>query len=451
MLLPQSIRHSKFADLLRKSLLSHVSAGLKFSITSKVTTEKGFGDNILKVLQINTVCGSGSVGRIATDLMLTLKEEGHDCEILYGRRKAPEGLEGAVRVGSNLSMAQHVLATFFKGEHGFASEKVTERMIACINEYQPDVIQLHNIHGFYLNVEMLFNYLKVAGIPVVWTLHDCWSFTGHCAYFDYAGCDRWKEGCGNCPQHRTAYPYAIFKDNSRENYKRKEKAFTKVPNLTIVTPSQWLADLVGQSFLKKYPVKVIPNGIDREVFSPMEGRFRRKYGLQEKKVLLGVANIWEKRKGLNVFLELASRLPEEYQIVLVGVSDRQSKKLPEKILGIPRTGKPSELAQWYTLADIYVNPTYEDNFPTTNLEALSCGTPVITFATGGSPEAIDASCGKVVPKGDVDALLAAILDMEESPVLKESCILKSRQYDKEERFREYIKLYEDILEADKQG
>ena len=183
----------------------------------------------------------------------------------------------------------------------------------------------------------------------------------------------------------------------------------------------------------------------------MEGRFRRKYGLQEKKVLLGVANIWEKRKGLDVFLELASRLPEEYQIVLVGVSDRQSKKLPEKILGIPRTGKPSELAQWYTLADIYVNPTYEDNFPTTNLEALSCGTPVITFATGGSPEAIDASCGKVVPKGDVDALLAAILDMEESPVLKESCILKSRQYDKEERFREYIKLYEDILEADKQG
>ena len=194
MLLPQSIRHSKFADLLRKSLLSHVSAGLKFSITSKVTTEKGFGDNILKVLQINTVCGSGRVGRIATDLMLTLKEEGHDCEILYGRRKAPEGLEGAVRVGSNLSMAQHVLATFFKGEHGFASEKVTERMIACINEYQPDVIQLHNIHGFYLNVEMLFNYLKVAGIPVVWTLHDCWSFTGHCAYFDYADCDRWKEG-----------------------------------------------------------------------------------------------------------------------------------------------------------------------------------------------------------------------------------------------------------------
>ena len=198
-----------------------------------------------------------------------------------------------------------------------------------------------------------------------------------------------------------------------------------MPNLTIVTPSQWLADLVRQSFLKEYPVQVIRNGIDRQVFSPTEGRLRRKYDLQDKKVLLGVASVWEKRKGLSYFEALAEKLPEEYQIVLVGVNERQKKKLPEKILGIERTNRLKELAEWYTLADIYLNPTLEDNFPTTNLEALSCGTPVITFDTGGSPESIDASCGKVVPKGDVDAMLAAILDMEEYPILKESCILKS--------------------------
>ena len=398
----------------------------------------------LKVLQINTVCGNGSVGKIAVDLKHTLETAGHSCQILYGRKKAPDGVS-AVRIGSDLSMGVHVLDTFFKGEHGFASDKVTQKMLDYINEYQPDLIQLHNIHGFYLNVEMLFNYLKVAGIPVVWTLHDCWSFTGHCAYFDYSGCEKWKEGCGKCPQHRSAYPYALFKDNSRKNYIRKERAFTKVPNLTIVTPSQWLADLVRQSFLKEYPVQVIRNGIDRQVFSPTEGRLRRKYDLQEKKVLLGVASVWEKRKGLSCFEALAEKLPEEYQIVLVGVNERQKKKLPEKILGIERTNRLKELAEWYTLADIYLNPTLEDNFPTTNLEALSCGTPVITFDTGGSPESIDASCGKVVPKGDVDDMLAAILDMEEYPILKESCILKSMQYDKEERFREYRKLYESIL------
>jgi len=191
-------------------------------------------------------------------------------------------------------------------------------------------------------------------------------------------------------------------------------------------------------------VHVIRNGIDRQVFAPTEGRVRRRHGLQDKKILLGVASVWEKRKGLQYFTELAGRLPEQYKIVLIGVNDRQRKKLPDNILGIARTSKASELAEWYTAADIFVNPTMEDNFPTTNLEALSCGTPVLTFATGGSPETIDGSCGRVVPKGDVDALLEAILEMTEYPMLKESCILKSMQYDKKERFREYRKLYEQL-------
>ncbi len=373
-----------------------------------------------------------------------LKENGHECRILYGRRKAPQDVE-AVRIGSAPDMARHVLATFFKGEHGFASGKMTERMQAYINDYQPDIIHLHNIHGFYMNTESMLNYLKVAGIPVVWTLHDCWSFTGHCAYFDYAGCGKWREGCGKCPQHRSAYPYALFRDNSRQNYLRKEKAFTKVPGLTLVTPSQWLAGLVRQSFLKDYPVEVIPNGVDQEVFAPTEGRFRRKYDLQDKKVVLGVANIWEKRKGLEYFVQLADMLPDSCQVVLVGVSERQRRKLPEKILALPRTGKISELAQWYTLADVYVNPTLEDNFPTTNLEALSCGTPVVTFDTGGSPESIDASCGLVVPKGDMGKLKDAVLEVCEGQILPAVCRMKARQYDKKERFQEYLELYERIL------
>ena len=378
------------------------------------------------------------------DLSNTLKDAEHSCRIIYGRRTAPEGVD-AVRVGSNMAMGMHVLNTFFKGEHGFSSDKETQEIIGKIREYEPDLIQLHNIHGFYLNVEMLFAYLKEAGIPVVWTLHDCWSFTGHCAYFDYAKCDKWKEGCGKCPQFRSTYPYALFKDNSKNNFTRKEQAFTNVPNLTIVTPSNWLKEKVKESYLKEYPVEVIRNGIDREVFKPTESRLVRKYSLQDKKILLGVASVWEKRKGLSYFVELASRLPEEYKIVLIGINERQKKKLPESILAIERTNNARELAEWYTAADLFINPTMEDNFPTTNLEALACGTPVLTFATGGSPETIDGSCGKVVPKGDVDALVEAVKEMTAYPLLSESCVLKSMQYDKKERFREYRKLYERIL------
>jgi len=399
----------------------------------------------LKVLQINTVCGSGSVGRIAVDIIHTVEADGGEGMVAFGRRTAPDNVT-TYKFGTNLDMGVHVLHTFFKGEHGFASSKQTEKLIKKIAEYEPDIIHLHNIHGFYLDVEMLFWYLKQAGIPVVWTLHDCWSFTGHCAHFDYIGCMKWKEQCDQCPQHRNVYPYALFKDNTRNNYIRKKKAFTGVPDLTVVTPSRWLAGFAKQSYLGEYPVRVIPNGIALDKFKPGDNGLRKKLGMEGKFILLGVASMWEERKGYAYFEELADRLDDSYQIILIGLSKEKMKKLHPKIYGVMRTNSMEELAEYYSCADVYVNTTLEDTFPTTNLEALACGTPVITFATGGSVESVDEATGKVVPKGDTDALIKAIAELRSEPSRRNACLEKSKQYDKNDRFLDYLKLYKELLE-----
>ena len=399
----------------------------------------------MKVLQINTVCGSGSVGRITVDIVHALEEAGDEGMIAFGRRQAPEGVK-TWKFGTNLDMGVHVLHTFFKGEHGFASSKQTARLIEKIKEYDPDIIHLHNIHGFYLDVEQLFRYLKQAGKPVVWTLHDCWSFTGHCAHFDYIGCMKWKTGCGSCPQYKNVYPYALFKDNSAGNYKRKKRSFTGVPDLTVVTPSRWLAGYVRESYLGEYPVQVIPNGIALDRFRPVDGGLRKRLGFENKYILLGVASMWEERKGYAYFEQLADRLDDSYQIILIGLSKRKLKTLHPRIHGVMRTNSMEELAEYYSMADAYVNTTLEDTFPTTNLEALACGTPVITFATGGSVESVDASCGKIVPKGDIEALIQAIEELRGEPDKKEACLRRAAGYDKDDRFQDYLKLYRSLLE-----
>lgn len=397
----------------------------------------------MKIVQVNTVCGTGSVGRIVVDLYKTSQARDYKCYVAYGRGSAPADIEGYL-IGNKKDFYFHVLRNFFRGESGFGSKNVTKRFLAWLDEVKPDVIHLHNIHGFYLQVEDLFAYLKKREVKVIWTLHDCWPFTGHCAYFDYAQCDKWKDGCHHCKQHRKAYPYAIFKDNSKKAYLNKKSAFLGVKDLTIVTPSEWLKEIVKQSFLGEYPVVVIPNGIDLKQFCPTE--YTGDLISKEKKIVLGVANIWETRKGLSYFEKLVNTLPKEYQIVLVGVSKAQKKQLSSKypqdrMVLIERTSNVSELAAIYTRADVYVNFTLEDNFPTTNLEALACGTPVVTFDTGGSKESLDESCGVVVPKHDFDTAVAGIKEVCEGTPKKRECLARAAMYAKEVRFAEYMDLY----------
>ena len=362
----------------------------------------------MKVLFINAVCGTGSTGKICAELAEKYTKDGCEVKIAYGRHAyVPEKYQKyAVRIGSDLDVKIHAVMTRLTDRHGLYSKKATKEFLKWAEEYSPDLLWLHNIHGYYINYEMLFEWIKKhPEMEVKWTLHDCWAFTGHCSHFTFVKCYKWKSGCEKCVQ-KDRYP-SSFMDNCKNNFDRKKSAFTGVKNMTIVTPSKWLADLVKDSFLREYPVEVVYNTINTEIFKPTYGDFKENYRVVNKKIILGVASTWDDRKGLYDFYKLADMLGEEYAVVLVGLNDKQLEELPKNIIGIKRTNGQKELAEIYTAADVFVNPTYEDTYPTVNLEAQACGTPVITYRTGGSPESVPAE--NVVEVGDLDQLAKKIM------------------------------------------
>lgn len=393
----------------------------------------------MKILQINSTCGYGSTGRIAVELYNTLLNEGHECVIAYGRYSAPN--VKTIKIGGKLNNYIHVLETRIFDNHALSSRMATKKFIRQVSEFNPDIIHLHNLHGYYINYEILFKYLKKIDKPVIWTLHDCWAFTGHCAYFDYANCDRWKKGCYNCPQKKS-YPTSVFFDRSSKNFEMKKQLFTSLNRVTLVTPSEWLAGLVKQSFLNVYPVKVINNGIDLSVFKPTSSDFREKYDIQDKKVILGIASVWEERKGLDYLIKLSAMLDETYKIVIVGVTLKQKEFLPKNIIGITRTSNVQELAHIYSAADVFVNPTLEDTSSMTNIEALACGTPIVTFVSGGSAEMIDDTCGIKVESRDADSLYRAINELV-SKDMSSACVDRAKHFNKNDKYLEYLKLYEE--------
>lgn len=379
------------------------------------------------------------------------RQAGHEVWTFSPRKLSRNGglsfpeLPGHSYFSSLLESALHLFLGRFSGLHGLFSSLGTLGLLRRLDKIGPDVLHLHNLHGSYLNFPLLFRYIKKHRIPTVWTLHDCWAFTGHCPYFTLANCGKWKSGCHHCPQVRS-YPKS-YVDRSRFMWKLKRTCFTGVENMTLVTPSQWLASLVRQSFLKDYPVEVINNGIDLNIFRPKDSSFRRDHGISPQEyMLLGVAFGWEKRKGLDAFLWLAEHLPENYRIVLVGTDEEVDKLLPSNIISLRRTGSQQELAKIYSAADLFVNPTREENFPTVNMEALACGTPVLTFNTGGSPEIIDDSCGAVVDWGDMEALAEKCrLACENSVFSSAACLKRAAEFDQERRFRQYVVLYESLF------
>ena len=400
---------------------------------------------VRRILSINSTT-RGSTGRIMCQISETARDDGFDSYIAFSRGET-YSQEKAIKIGTRADIYCHGLVTRLTGKHGFSSTRATKGFLKEVDRLRPDLIHLHNIHGYYLNIELLFNYIKEKEISIVWTLHDCWAFTGHCAYFDFAGCEKWKNQCCECPQIHT-YPKSLFIDYSRRAYERKEKLFIGLKNLTIVTPSYWLKDLVGQSFLKDYRTIVINNGVDTTIFAPTNVD-KSKYGVaSEDFVILGVAAQFTPRKGLKYFIELSEKLASGTKIFLVGLNDEQIKSLPESIIGMKRTENIEQLVELYSMADVFVNPTLEDNFPTTNLEALACGTPVITFRTGGSPETIDNTCGLIVDKGDTEGLLNAIEIVKKRGKEEYANNCRKRvieRFDSGDRFREYVELYGKLL------
>lgn len=396
----------------------------------------------MKVVQINATCGVGSTGKICVGISQVLSNNNIENYILYSSKS--NGYEFGIKCADDKYIKFQALKSRILGNYGFNSINATQKMITELEGVRPDIVHLHNIHGHDCDLEMLFTYFKQNKTKLIWTFHDCWAFTGYCPHFSMMKCDKWKTQCDKCVQARE---YTWIFDRSRFLFNGKKALFQGL-DLTIVTPSKWLAGLVKESFLKEYPVKVINNGIDLDIFKPSESNFIRKYGLDSKKIILGVSFGWDVKKGLDVFIQLANRLPEEYKIVLVGTDDETDKRLPASILSIHRTQNQQELAEIYSNADVFVNPTREENYPTVNMEAIACGTPVVTFRTGGSPETLDETCGAVVDCDDVDALEKEIIRIcKYRSYNKEVCIKKAKEFDKNKRFKEYVELYERVNAA----
>lgn len=388
-----------------------------------------------RLLQLNATCNWGSTGRIAEGIGAAAMSRGWESAVAYGRFNNPSSSQ-AVRVGSKVDVYLHYARCRFADSEGLGSRGATIRLIDWIKDFTPDVIHLHNIHDHWLNYPALFDYLAGIGTPLVWTFHDCWAFTGGCYHFEGLGCDGWKAECRNCSDHR-----GFLRDRAWRNLELKKRFIGAVADrLTVVGVSKWIESFVKDSILRNAASKCIYNGIDLSVFTPKESKRER--------MVLGVSNVWTHSKGIDDFMRLRTILPDNVKICLVGLTSKQISSLPHGIDGMERTQNIGGMADLYRRAAVFVNPTYNDTFPTVNLEALACGTPVITYRTGGSPEAVDAKTGLVVPKGNVDSLAKAIMSVMDGNVCFSSDDCRARaeaNFDRGRQFGKYVDLYDSIL------
>ena len=406
------------------------------------------------ILQVNSTKNYGSTGRIVENIGILANQNDFETYIVHGPRYVNPSVLKSICTESPVEEKVHGVVSRLFDAHGLGSICATKKLIRKIREIEPDIIHLHNIHGYFINYPILFKCLKESKIPVVWTLHDIWSFTGHCSYFELdsqnwqSDCQNWQSDCQNCKLTHT-YPKS-YTDFSHRNFRMKKEAFTGIENMILVPVSDWLDGLLKKSFLKDYKTRVIHNGVDVSVFNVRNDGddIKRKYGVTAKMIILGVASPFTPKKGFDDFVKLRQILPSEFQILLVGLMTEQINVLPAGITGIARTQNIQELASLYSAADVFVNLTYADNFPTTNLEALACGTPVVTYRTGGSPEAVDEFTGIVVGKGDLVAAKDAVISICEKgrEFYSQQCRTRAEQnFNKDDCFRKYIDLYRELL------
>lgn len=400
-----------------------------------------------KIVQINSVCNT-STGQIMHDIQREAENQGYDTISFVGRRKTYTDLK-CEKFGNGVSFWIHVALNTVFDCQGNGSYFATKKLIKRLREESPDIIHLHNLHGYYLNISLLFRYLKKEFTgKLYWTFHDCWPFTGHCPHFVIAQCDRWKCRCYCCPQ-KTIYPISFFRDASSKNYNNKKEMFTAIENLIIVTPSQWMKNLIKESFFKNFRIEVVNNGIDTNIFRPCMDRIVEKQILSKykiplrRKILLGVASIWEKRKGLDFFIELSNCISEDYIIVLVGLNKWQMYTMPQNIIGIGRTENREELSVLYSAAHIFINPSMEESFSLVTVEAMACGTPVIALDTSAVKELIDVQSGIVLRENRVTDYLEAIKNIELSKLQEQRIAETALKYSKQRMTEEILQLYKE--------
>lgn len=386
----------------------------------------------MKILQINSVYGFGSTGKIVENIHNKLVESNIESFVIYSRNNDYED-DRVFKYYSQFGFLNHVIQGVIFDKHGLLSKKNTNNIINKIEEIKPDIIHIHNIHGFFCNYPMLFKYMKDNNIPIVWTLHDCWSYTGYCAYYDYNKCDEWKKGCKNC-KYRNTYPYRIL-SNSINNYKLKKNLYSGL-NVTLVTPSKWLSNEVSESLLCEKKCMVINNSVNLTDFHKTNNETLKKVKcIENKQIYLAVANYWTNQKGFNEYLKLSKLLNDEEVLVMIGLNSKQIKKLPKNIIGVERVSK-EELCDWYSISNAFINLTLEDNYPTVNLEARSCKLPVFTYRTGGSTELVENE-NYICEKYDLDHMITIVRKYKDNTI---SDIRSTYSMEKK-----YIELYNTIL------
>ena len=399
----------------------------------------------MKVLQIIVVANSGSTGKISEKIGSLAIDKGWVSYIAYGRWYNPSR-STLIKIGNKFDILCHGFKSILCDKHGYGSHKATKKLISTIIKIQPDIIHLHNIHGYYLNFELLFKFLSTYGKPIIWTLHDCWSYTGHCVHYTAINCQKWKVQCDHCP-HLLSYPIAIT-DNSNNNYQKKKTCFTNLKNLYIITVSEWLKKEVEQSFLKNYPILKINNGVDTKLFKPTSSNIREKLGITDKFIILSVATNWIKGKGLKDFINLAQRLNDTYRIILVGINKIQKVSLPPNIIGISKTENVHELIQLYSAADLYISFSIEETFGLTIIESMACGTPALVYDSTACRELINEKVGKVIKVKDLNSAIDFISKVKSlgKDFFSEACRNHILQhYTEEKTISNYISLYNQLL------
>lgn len=398
-----------------------------------------------KLLIVNVSLNFGSTGRIVEGIGKMAIADGWEVYVAHGARyKNASSLKG-IQLGTKAGEVLHYLKSALLDAQGLGSRRATRRFLKRVEELQPDLVHIHNIHGCFLNYPLLFQYLKERRIPVVWTLHDCWAMTGHCAHFERTHCGKWKDQCGKCPQKRD-FPASWLLDRSKNNFALKKQLFTAVGTMRITTVSSWLRGVAEQSYLKGFPVDEVPNGVDTDVFVCTGGRIRSRFGIGDKKLVLAVASGFGRRKGIDDYVSLSERLPADYQLLLVGVSGRDKRILPDKVMTVSRTDGAAELAAFYSAADVLLSLSYEETFGLTIVEAMACGTPAIVYDNTAQPELVTPETGLVVPAGDMDALVKAIAQVCSRPkeLYEAACRSRGLEYDEKQSYQKYLRLYSAI-------
>lgn len=396
------------------------------------------------LLQINSDINWGSIGRITEQIGILSISHGWDSYVVYGRDSTTSSLN-TIKVGSKFETYEHYVENVLFDNDGLASRRSTKRLVEIIKNLNPDIIHLHNIHDHWLNYDILFKFLATLEIPIVWTLHDCWSFTGGCSHYTVNQCFQWETECNKCKFKKGLLPII---EQTGTHYHTKKKLFNSLDNLVLVPVSNWLEGEIRKSFLKEQRIYRIYNGIDISVFRNIKSSIKKKYGIEDKSLLVALATAWSEHKGLNDYKALATKLPKDVCLMLVGLNKKQISGLPDSIIGIERTQDVNELVETYSAADIVLNLSYEETFGLTTVEGFACGTPGIVYKSTASPELVTPKTGLVVKPGDIDGVATAVREIlkKGKEYYTKACRERAvNVFNKDDRFADYIKLYDMLL------